>query len=59
MNETVLTRQESIKLLHSDEATRAGRRLVSSKDALESRLPENCTIIQMKVLEHPEPITRK
>jgi hypothetical protein len=59
MNETGLTKQESIKLLYDDEATRTGRRFVSSKDALASRLPDNCTIVKMKVLEHPEPIVRR
>jgi len=59
MNETILARQESTKVLPSDEVTLTGRRVVSSRDALESGLPENCTVIRMKVLEKPEPIKRR
>ena len=59
MNETVLLSQESTKVLQDDEATRAGRRLVKSRDALASKLPDNCTVVEMKVLEHPEPISRR
>jgi len=59
MNDTVLARQESTKVLPSDEATVTGRRVVSSRDALKSALPENCTLIRMKVLEKPEPIKRR
>jgi hypothetical protein len=59
MNETILASQESIKVLPNDEVTPTGCRIVSSKDALESGLPENCTVIQMKVLEKPERIKRR
>ena len=59
MNETILASQESIKVLPNDELTPTGCRIVSSKDALESGLPENCTVIQMKVLKNPERIKRR
>jgi hypothetical protein len=59
MNETILARQETTKVLPSDEATVTGRRVVSSRDALKSALPENCTLIRMKVLKKPELIKRR
>ena len=59
MNETVLAGQESIKVLQDDDAARTGRRLIKGREALKSALPENCTIVQMKVLERPEPISHR
>lgn len=59
MNETILASQKTIKLLPEDEVTPTGCRVVSSQDALKSRLPENCTVIRMIVLEKPEPIKRR
>ncbi len=59
MGDTVLSNAENVKLLRSDEALCVGKQSINSKDAMSYRLPENYTVIPMKVLEKPEPIKRR
>ncbi len=59
MSETGLEQGQNIKALSDDEAARAARRVITSKDAIRSSLPENCIVLPMRILEKPEPIRRQ
>jgi hypothetical protein len=59
MSETDLYQGENIKALREDEAARAARRVITSKDAIRSPLPENCIVLPMRILDKPEPIKRE
>ena len=58
MNETGLANELSVKVLREDEMPDAARRQITSEEALQSRLPDNCVVIPMQILEEPEPIKR-
>lgn len=59
MSETVVTRQESTKVFPNEEAARTGCCVVRSSDAMNFRLPDNYTVVQMTVLDKPEPIKHR
>jgi hypothetical protein len=58
MNKTVLPRTQSVKVFRNDERANAVMQTITSADAARSGLPQNCIVIPMRILEHPEPIKR-
>jgi hypothetical protein len=60
MTETTLSpRIENVKVLRKEERVRISDRVTTSTDARRLGLPDNCIVMPMRVLDHPEPIARK
>ena len=56
MNQTAIKNQASVKILPDDQQfTVPGGRIESSHG---QRLPRNCIVLRMVILDHPEPIKK-
>ncbi len=58
MTKYKLTHTEVIKVLTKQEARKLGKNVITSSDARNERLPDNCFVTEVQILDPPEPIKR-